>query len=177
MQLQTPQWLLEIWYASNIIAGLISFLLYYSKLLIQMSLSQKCKPVKKVTMSWIDLGLVDKVTEVMNFSTKVQKWVVKSCSQPPGQLAWARQQMWLRSGPEPVPALDQSEAEIPRQLGSRPMRGQVRDVRSINGSVRAVRGGGSWDHNIASWGRPSPEDPGVLPTNTCSEKYKGSQKY
>ena len=128
-------------------------------------------------MSWIDFGLVDKVTEVMNFSTKVQKWVVKSCSQPPGQLAWARQQMWLRSGPEPVPGLDQSEAEIPRQLGPRPMRGQLRDVRSINGSVRAVRGGQNWDHNIASWGRPSLEDPGVLPTNTCSEKYKDSQKY
>lgn len=83
--------------------------------------------------------------------------------------------MWPRSGPEPVIALDLWGARITRQPESWPMRDGVCDVKSINGSVRAVRGGrrGQRDHNIASKGQPSLPDPGVhsdtlliLPTNT-----------
>ena len=97
--------------------------------------------------------------------------------QSPSSLAQARQcqQMWPRSGPKPVTALVQSESRITRQSGSWPMRGGICDVKSINGSVRAVRVGrrGQRDHNIASRGRPSLADPGVhsdtvqlLPRNT-----------
>ena len=118
-------------------------------------------------------------------STKKLLLRVKSCPEPeqlgPGQSV----QMWPRSGPEPVTALDQSGASITRQSGSWPMRGRVCDVKSINGSVRAVRGGrrGQRDHNIASRGRPSLPDPGVhsdtlliLPTNTSWHGFVWSEK-
>ena len=68
--------------------------------------------------------MTDEIKDLINFFTEKYKNVlsrVKSCSEPeqlgPGQ-ARQCQQMWPRSGPKPVPALDQSEALITRQSGS-----------------------------------------------------------